>query len=272
VGGWLAELDVALDRSARGVHISHLRHLGPLRIQRPFHPEGRERPHVYLLHPPGGLVSGDRLVINVRAGEGSAGLVTAPGATKAYRSSGLPARQNVVLDLAPGASLEWLPHEVIAFDGARLEATHEVRLEAGARYFGWEVLCLGRPASGDVFRDGHLDLRQQVYVDGRPVLMERALWNEQTLRWRNSPATLRGHTHVATVMAWPAEVGLIENARMPAPPPGLASSGGMVDGLYVHRVLASGLPELRRHLHALWAALRPLVLGIPACPPRIWAT
>lgn len=60
VSGWRAELALTLaPRHGRTV-MTECRHLGPLRIQRPFYPEGAV-PHLYLLHPPGGVVGGDEL-------------------------------------------------------------------------------------------------------------------------------------------------------------------------------------------------------------------
>jgi urease accessory protein len=261
-----------IERLERGSRIARLCHSGPLRIQRPFHPEGRERPHVYLLHPPGGLVSADRLDIRIGVEEGAAVLVTAPGATKAYRSSGESASQSISLSVASGGCMEWLPHETIAFGGARLGMNLDVQLAVDARYFGWEVLALGRPASGDHFRTGRLDLRQTISLDGRPVLRERALWDEGTLEWRHSPAVQRGCSHSAVVVAWPGSAAVRECASALTVAHGLAAAGGLIDGLFVHRVLAQGLPDLRRHLIALWSALRPQVMGVAPCAPRIWAT
>jgi len=78
-------------------------------VQRPFYPEGRDVCHVYLLHPPGGLVPGDSLEVDVNAGEGAQVLVTAPAATKIYRSDGRGSSLVQTLRVAAGAVLEWLP-------------------------------------------------------------------------------------------------------------------------------------------------------------------
>ncbi len=272
MAGWLAELELKLARGARGSRIADLRHVGPLRIQRPFYPEGRERPHVYLLHPPGGVVSGDGLDIRIAVGADASVLVTAPGATKAYRSSGESVRQEIRLMVESGGCMEWLPHETIAYEGARLSSRLDVQLASSARFFGWEVLCLGRPVSGDHFSSGHLDLRQSIALDGRLLLSERVLWDEQSLPWRHSPAIQRGCSHSAIVMAWPGSVAMRERAHALAVSSGLAAGGGLVEGLFIHRVLAQGMPALRAHLLALWAELRPHVIGAAPCAPRIWAT
>jgi urease accessory protein len=114
--GWLAELDLGFAPRGSRTVLARRRHRGPLAVQRPFHPEG-DVCHVYLLHPPGGVVAGDRLAIRVAADPGAEALLTTPAAGKFYRSEGPVARQTVALEIGEGASLEWLPQETILYPG-----------------------------------------------------------------------------------------------------------------------------------------------------------
>ena len=59
--GWLGRLSLELRKAEHGTQLARSSHEGPLRIQRVLKPEGPECPHIYLLHPPGGVVGGDRL-------------------------------------------------------------------------------------------------------------------------------------------------------------------------------------------------------------------
>lgn len=54
---WNAELALGLTLTQLGTVLKSCRHQGPLYVQKPFYPEGRELAHLYLLHPPGGMVS-----------------------------------------------------------------------------------------------------------------------------------------------------------------------------------------------------------------------
>ena len=86
--GWQASLALQFCHTPEKTLLHSARHSGPLTVQRPFYPEG-ETCHLYLLHPPGGIVGGDTLDISVRLDAKSHALITMPGASKFYRSNGL---------------------------------------------------------------------------------------------------------------------------------------------------------------------------------------
>ena len=109
---WHAHLsiDYALET---GRTLARHQHTGPLRVLQSLYPEEDAICHNVLVHPPGGLVGGDRLDIRVRAGSGAHGVITTPGATRFYRSDGATATQNSHLTLEPDARMEWLPLEAL---------------------------------------------------------------------------------------------------------------------------------------------------------------
>ena len=176
------ELDFAV-RQGRTT-LAKMQFHGPLRVQRPFYPEaaptaapGREKPaqpcHCCLLHPPGGLVSGDDLSLDVRLGQGAHALLTAPSASKFYAADSHNVAQRQTNDLCvTGGVLEWLPRETIIYDGARAEMRTSVELDAASACIGWEMVCLGRPAAGESFTTG--SVRQSLCVSraGMPLLHE----------------------------------------------------------------------------------------------------
>ena len=170
---WDAALELGFATDGRATRLARRAHRGPLCVQRPFYPEGPEVCHVVLLHPPGGLVGGDRLAIDVVVASGAAALVTTPAAGKAYRTAGLPAGQRSTLTVEDGASLEWLPQETIVYDGA--VATLETRVELGrdARFIGAETICLGLPARGETFGRGSCRQVVEIWRAGRPLFIER---------------------------------------------------------------------------------------------------
>ncbi|WP_034014068.1 urease accessory protein UreD, partial [Pseudomonas aeruginosa] len=111
-----------------------------------------------------------------------------------------PSRQTLEIHLEPGATLEWLPQESIVFAGAQAELETRIQLRGDARLFYWDMVALGRPASGERFASGHfvaaLDIRRD----------DRLLWHERQRidggdRLLDSPIGLAGHPVLATLVA-----------------------------------------------------------------------
>jgi urease accessory protein len=233
--------------------------------RRPFYPEGAPC-HVYLLHPPGGVVGGDRLTLDVHLEPGSHALLTMPGATKFYRSAGPTSQLVQHFHLAEGSTLEWLPPGSICFPGARVALESRFSLAPGARLLAWETLCLGRPVMGEAFTHGALDSRLQVEVAGQIGLHERLRISGGQLE------KVAGHPLQATFCAAPATAELLEQVRdlladLPNP-----AGATLLDSLLVVRLLDHDNQRLQSTLQRLWHCLRPAITGLAPCPPRIWAT
>src|SRR3989441_6087056 len=112
---------------------------------------------VSILNPTGGLVGGDRLVVDVAVGAGAHACLTTPSATKVYRTAVGPAEQAVRLTLAPGARLEWGPDHTIPFAGAALRQRVEAELPEGAALVLVDAFAAGRVARGEAWRFALLD-------------------------------------------------------------------------------------------------------------------
>lgn len=265
--GWRAELELGFARAGPRSVLSRRRHRGPLMVQRPFYPEGGAC-HVYLLHPPGGVVAGDDLAISIAVETHAEALVTTPAAGKFYRSEGPLARQSVALEIGEGGALEWLPQETIVYEGARVASEVRVELAAGARFIGWEVLSLGRPASGEGFEHGEADLGWRIRRGGMPLYLERLHLDPTAFRARWG---LGGRSGCGTFFACPAsERSLVAVRELIGEKPGLGVT--LIEDLLVCRGADPGAENVRQFFQRVWEAVRPEVIGRGACPPRIWAT
>jgi urease accessory protein len=271
--GWHAKLELELGRVAGRTVLERRLHHGPLVVQRPFHPESDGTAHVYVLHPPGGIAGGDELELDVEVKSGASALITTPAATKLYRTAGQRARVSQSLVVQEGAVLEWLPQETIAFGGADAELWSTVRLEPGANYAGWEIACLGRPASGDAFERGELTQRTDLCRDGRPLVIERlSLRADSALR--SGAWGLGGRSVYGCFLATGASEELVTDVREHVQPgePGDVFAVTMLADVLVCRTLGSSAPRARSLLAAAWGRWRRHTLGKAASPPRIWRT
>jgi urease accessory protein len=267
--GWQGALRLGFRVRNGRTLLADRQRLGPLSVQRPFYPEGGTC-HVYLLHPPGGVVGGDSLDLRVVLESGARALITAPGATKFYRSAGERARQTQTLTVANGAGLEWLPHENIYFPGARVRQSTRILLHGDARLCSWEFQCLGRPVIGESFDDGLLDSAVVVERDGRAMVAERLRVTPQTL---SRAALLRGLPVSATLIVSPAGAAEVAACRaVLQAADGDHAAVTLLDDVLVVRYLGHSVARARRLFMRAWRTLRPLVFGCEAELPRIWST
>jgi urease accessory protein len=273
--GWLGRLRLELEKSPHGTQLRRSLHEGPLRIQRVLSPEGPQCPHIYLLHPPGGVVGGDRLETSIQVREGGSALFTTPAAQKLYRSHGEYATIENVLEAARGATLEWLPSETLAFSAARARVTTRVNLAEDAAFVGWDIACYGMPARGEAFERGHVRTRFEIYRTQTPILVESFDLQAEADLLKCAHA-LRGHPVVGSLYAAPpasVDDALVADlrARFEGAPRCLVSVTSL-DELLVVRALGAGVEGVRALLVQAWEKLRPAVLKRPAVLPRIWAT
>jgi urease accessory protein len=195
--------------------------------------------------------------------------LTSPGAAKWYRAGG-PAYQKLELTVEAGATLEWLPQETIVFSAAQAELTTRIDLQGDARLFYWDVVALGRPASGERFDLGHFQSHLDIRRDGQLIWHERQriVGADGLLE---SPIGLDGQPVFATLLVTgEIDSELLEHCR--SLPHAVRGDLTQLPGLLVARCLASEALLARGWLIALWRLLRPAVLGREAVSPRIWST
>ncbi len=275
---WHARLALGLKRTPRGSRVASAERFGPLHLQKPFYPEGPDLAHLYLLHPPGGMVSGDLLEIETRLEADTAALITTPGAGRVYRAR--PDRtlqhQRVRLEAGEGCSLEWLPLETILYPDARTRLEVDVELASDARFIGWEVTSLGLPAQGESFASGELQQRLQIRREGRILLREQLLIDGQSAELLAGKAGLQGQPVSGLMVAGPlapeqAEP-LLEPLRACCEQDGVLAGVSLSGEFLLIRTLGGCSERSRLCLEECWGLIRPVLIGRDACAPRIWAT
>lgn len=280
--GWHGRLNLHYRRDGERT-VAHDRHDGPLRVLQALYPEGPGICHHVLVHPPGGIVGGDRLDIELRLDAHCHALVTTPGATRFYRSAGEEARQSLAAHVAAGARLEWLPMETIAYDRTRAVNHLTFTLDADAEMLGWDLLALGLPAAGEPFAQGRFE--QQLSLPGR--WLERGVLDfddpkhaPHTRRLLDSPLGWAGHGVLATL--WWASGDAMGTARIDTL---LQAARDALQGIELHAGVTSPNPHvvvlraLAPRTEAPFAALqrvraawRQAMWGLAAEPPRVWRT
>ncbi|WP_298213116.1 urease accessory protein UreD [Acidovorax sp.] len=268
------QLDYTLENART---VARHEHSGPLRILQSLYPEGDAICHNVLVHPPGGLVGGDTLDITATVGPGAHGLVTTPGATRFYRSTGELALQRTHLTVAEGARLEWLPLEALCYNASNAENHLTLNLAPGAECIAWDVTALGLPHANQPFETGRFV--QHLEVPG--LWLEHGVIDAADERLLGSPLGLAGHRCMAslffaagTPLNRTRRDAALDAARAVMDAHTLKATAGATspnDRMLVARVLAPQVEPAMQLLKAVRAAWRGVMWGVVGEAPRIWA-
>jgi len=284
---WLAHLMLEFSDTPVGTQLTRTRRKGPLSVQKAFYPEGSDCAHIYLLHPPAGIVSGDELRISVTIKPNAHLLLTTPGAGRFYRArtnlsiGDTKQVQITKLIVAEQAKCENFPQETIVYEGADGFNSVAIELSKSSAYLGWDITCLGLPDSAQPFINGKYCQLNRVYCEGKLLYHDRiALSPANNLL--THPAGLANHSVFATFLAYRAEKlttpaarkALVESLRDKITAQNAQTNISITDieGLLVIRYLGDHAQQCKQLFISLWEILRPLLIDKAALQPRIWHT
>ncbi|MBM3566338.1 MAG: urease accessory protein UreD [Alphaproteobacteria bacterium] len=266
--------EVVFARKDGATRLAHLYQHDPLRVLFP-RPEDAAQPVAVLATTSGGLVGGDRLAIAATVGAGASGLFTTQAAEKVYRSAGPDCRVEIALAVGRDGWMEWLPHESILFEGARLRRRTVVDVAPGGRLMAAEAIVLGRTARGERMTRGLARDAWEIRRDGRLAWADALHLEGDLARLIAAPACLDGAIALATfvhVADDAAEHLDLARALLPAnDDEELRSAATVVNGVLVARWLARDASTMRASLSAFWAFFRRRAGGRVDGVPRIWS-
>lgn len=250
--------------------LSHLYQRSPCRVLFP-NVEAGEPPNAVLLTTCGGLTGGDRVRTTVTVEQGAMATVTSQAAEKIYRSLGEDCRVEATLTAGADAWLEFLPHETILFDGARLRRTTELHVAPGGKLLACEMVVFGRVARGEEFRRGFLRDAWTVRQANRLV------WTDALKLGDDIPLLLAGVSTFAGARAMASALYVADDAasHLEAARELLAEAGSqagvtVVNGILLARFLGADAGQVRNDLGVYLAGLRQGAAGLARRLPRVW--
>lgn len=270
---WHGKLNLVFAKAQDTTKLIQNQVQAPLKVLRPFYPEGPDVCHSVVLHTAGGVVGGDRLDLNFHLKPNAIALITTVAAGKIYRSNRLQARQSIQMQVDADACLEWLPLETIVFNGAIYRQDLRVELAPGASWLGWEITRFGRTARGERFLQGEWRSHTEIWQQGLPLWIDRQ-WLPGGEEIINSPHGLAGQPIVGS-LAWvgaAVEPAVVEKARSlwtAVERQGEAGVTRLKAGLLC-RYRGSSTAEVRSWFIDVWHLLRLSFLARPKCIPRVW--
>ncbi len=282
LAGGVAE--ITFRRRGAQTALARLFQQAPLRVLFP-RSEQPDVPLAVLICTSGGLVGGDRLGVRIHLEPHASAVVMTQAAERIYRSTGENCQVHTIIEIQEGGHLDYLPHETIMFEGARLERTTTIALTARSRVLAGGMLVFGRTASGEVFRRGYIRDAWEVHRNGRllwaDALMMDGRREDEIKKLLAAPACFGGAVAVATaVFAGDDDkddtTQQLALARMlldahTADENALRSGATVMAGLIVVRWIGTDAYRLRAAFSAFLAHFRHQAMGRTPSLPRPWS-
>ena len=224
-------------------------------------------PEVVFLNTSGGVTGGDALQFRLELGDGARVVGTTQTAERAYRAlpgAQGPGRIETTLKLGAGARLDWLPQELILFDGSDIERTTIVEMAGDAELTFLETIVPGRAAMGETLSRFTLHETRKIKRGGKLAYWEPLHLTEMML---DHPAGLAGSAAISTlVIVAPDAEDRLAAARAILPTDTVTAAASAWDGKLVIRFMAQAAWPLRQTL----MSILPQITGGPL--PRVWQT
>ena len=165
---WHGTCDLRLFKKSRPNEIDSLKTIhqakctAPLKLMKVFNDKKDGRCEIPILHSAGGIVGGDQLTININAEKESRAICSSVAAQKVYGSRGRSklnpqgswANQKCFFHIEKNSDFEWIPQELIIYQGGLFEQNMTVSLDPSSSFLCVDLVRLGRTAAGEELGSG----------------------------------------------------------------------------------------------------------------------
>ncbi|MFT6073566.1 MAG: urease accessory protein [Yoonia sp.] len=258
-----AKGSVTLSSKQRGAVsvIDDLHQSGCLRL---LFPLGGAALDAVLINTSGGVTGGDRISVAATIGAGSELTLTTQAAERAYRAQPDQIGQiSTTIKVAAGGVLNWLPQELLLFNGCCLHRNLDVALADDAKALLVEPVVFGRSAMGETLTDIAFRDRIAVTRVGHPIYRDGVTLSGNVAAQLVRSAIGQGMIAMANIIYAAPDA----HTRLPAVRALMPATGGaslLAEDLLVGRIMAADSYLLR-------CALIPIIEQLSgAAVPRTW--
>lgn len=188
------KLEMAFEPRRGYTRLVHVYQQPPLKASRELYADNKPTATVFIMESSGGMVAGDKNEISVKLAPESQVKLKQQSALKIYPShTGELCTQEITVDIAEGARLEWLPEVTIPFERAKFQVNTTIRMTASSTLIWGEIIAPGREMRGEIFDYQSFQSKYKLYVEESLIAFDSFHFKPQEM---NLPA-----------------IGLLDNAR-----------------------------------------------------------
>ena len=153
--GKTGKLKIVLDveYTSGRTRIKEKESIAPLSVQKEFYYDQFQpkMTHVYIVSSSGGILQGDKYMIDIILEKNALSHITTQGATRIYGMNASNAIQVINVSLDDGAYLEFIPDQIIPYKNSRFYQEINFKVHDNATMIYSEIISPGRIGMGEIF-------------------------------------------------------------------------------------------------------------------------
>ncbi|UED78296.1 urease accessory protein UreD [Lysinibacillus sp. CD3-6] len=176
------KLEMAFELRRGFTRLVHVYQQPPLKASRELYTANQSTATVFIMESSGGMVAGDRNDISVKLAPESQVKLQQQSALKIYPShTGEQCIQEITVELAEGARLEWLPEVTIPFERAKFQVNTTIRMTESSTLIWGEIIAPGREMRGELFDYQSFQSKYKIFVEEALIAFDSFLFKPQEM-------------------------------------------------------------------------------------------
>lgn len=175
---YAGELEIILENRDKETVLAKRYFDGLVKVSPTVHLDREKIPTYFLIQLGGGYVEGEKYKNVITLKKGSRGIVTTQAPTKVYKCpNNIKTEQYTIINLEEDSILEYITDTVILYKDSIYRQINNIYMNESSTLIYTDGITSGWSPQGELFQYSSLQLKTQVYVDNKIILLDNLLVN-----------------------------------------------------------------------------------------------
>lgn len=175
---YAGELEIILENRDKETILAKRYFDGLVKVSPTIHLDREKIPTYFLLQLGGGYVEGEKYKNVITLKKGARGIVTTQASTKVYKCpNNIKTEQDTIINLEQDSILEYITDTVILYKDSMYRQVNNIYMNESSTLIYTDGITSGWSPQGEVFQYSSVQLKTEVYVDNKIILLDNLLVN-----------------------------------------------------------------------------------------------
>ncbi|MDI9218438.1 MULTISPECIES: urease accessory protein UreD [Clostridium] len=175
---YAGEFEIVLEKKNENTVISEKKFDGLIKVSPTIHLDSEKISTYFIVGLGGGYVEGEKYKYSINLKEDSRSIITTQSSTKVYKCvNGKKTEQETLINLEKNSILEYITDSVILYKNAIYKQVNNIYMDESATLIYSDGITSGWSKEGNPFQYSNAQLKTNVYVNNKMVLLDNLLVN-----------------------------------------------------------------------------------------------